>query len=407
MQALGESIFGPSLPSPAGDPRHVLLELSDYLGSTHAALDAQTGEVVEMATYQAQGAIESDYRPERWGAFREELKFTGKEEDIELGIDYFGARYYHPRLGRWMSPDPLTIHRLAAARNPYSYVHGQLLSEVDPAGLAGQPDQDPDARDRNGCIGDDETCGIRREAGGTGTVTIPDVTIVGQVPGDSEPQWLTDYMLSGTWEEEPYETGDEWEDLEQSLLSTLEDVGGAIVDAALSIPLYLLGEPNTTSLEPTDAGYAIHGGQRALNDTDQLISIAEQEVTGALVGKTFSLVTRGELRPVTAEASHLCIPPDCPCFAAGTAVQTPSGPRAIESLEVGDLVLSKDEASGEVAPRRVLNRYVTPDTEVMQVELRAGKDEPERITVTPAHPFWVTDKGWVAASALETGDQLL
>jgi len=32
-------------------------------------------------------------------------KFTGKERDAETGNDDFGARYYSPSLGRWLSPD--------------------------------------------------------------------------------------------------------------------------------------------------------------------------------------------------------------------------------------------------------------------------------------------------------------
>jgi len=60
----------------------------------------------------AYGGIESDYRPARWGSFREPYKFSGKEEDIEVGLSYFGARYYSTALGRWMSPDAVTIHDL-------------------------------------------------------------------------------------------------------------------------------------------------------------------------------------------------------------------------------------------------------------------------------------------------------
>ena len=31
--------------------------------------------------------------------------FTGKQRDTEFGNDYFGARYYGSRMGRFMSPD--------------------------------------------------------------------------------------------------------------------------------------------------------------------------------------------------------------------------------------------------------------------------------------------------------------
>ena len=33
-------------------------------------------------------------------------KFNGKELD-ETGLYYYGARYYNPRAGVWMSPDPV------------------------------------------------------------------------------------------------------------------------------------------------------------------------------------------------------------------------------------------------------------------------------------------------------------
>jgi RHS repeat-associated protein len=115
------------------------------LGSTGVVVDWETAELVEKATYMPYGAIESDYRPTRWKSFREEYKFTGKEEDIEVGLTYFGARYYHARLGRFISPDPLTVHMAAADPNPYAYVRGRTMSHVDPFGLAACSKDNTDA----------------------------------------------------------------------------------------------------------------------------------------------------------------------------------------------------------------------------------------------------------------------
>jgi RHS repeat-associated protein len=75
------------------------------------------------------------YRPERWEGFREDYRFTGKEEDVEVGLQYFGKRFYAPLLGRWVSADPLTIHSLGSDLNAYAYVNGQALRGVDPLGL--------------------------------------------------------------------------------------------------------------------------------------------------------------------------------------------------------------------------------------------------------------------------------
>ncbi|HEV8580641.1 MAG TPA: toxin TcdB middle/N-terminal domain-containing protein [Thermoanaerobaculia bacterium] len=124
-----------ALPRAAVTRRHVYLHVADPLGSTSVVLDQDSGELVERATYQAYGALEADFRPARWGAHRAPFKFTGKAEDIEMGLAYFGARYYQPHLGRWLSADPLTIHGLGGDLNPYAYVRGRVMTDVDPLGL--------------------------------------------------------------------------------------------------------------------------------------------------------------------------------------------------------------------------------------------------------------------------------
>jgi RHS repeat-associated protein len=106
------------------------------LGSTSLVVDKATSELVEATTYLGYGARESDYRPGRWEGFREDYGFTGKEEDQEVGLTYFGKRFLSPYLGRWVSADPLGVHRVNHADpNLYAYVHGTVLSYIDPRGL--------------------------------------------------------------------------------------------------------------------------------------------------------------------------------------------------------------------------------------------------------------------------------
>ena len=115
---------------------HVFFELGDHLGLTSVVLDKATSELVERSTFQGYGATESDYRPGRWNAFREDYRFTGKEEDAEVGLTYFGKRYLNAYLGRWISADPLAIHAPGEADlNVYAYVSGSILKNVDPLGL--------------------------------------------------------------------------------------------------------------------------------------------------------------------------------------------------------------------------------------------------------------------------------
>jgi RHS repeat-associated protein len=136
----GRLVSDNTLPSPSQQPLHELLEISDPHGSTSSVIDKETSELVEQITYLANAQTETDYRPARWNAFREGFRYTGKYDDYEVGLVYYGARYFVPGIGRWASADPLTIHTLASDLNPYSFVRGSPFRYVDPIGLDGDAD---------------------------------------------------------------------------------------------------------------------------------------------------------------------------------------------------------------------------------------------------------------------------
>jgi RHS repeat-associated protein len=98
---------------------------ADGLGSIVLATDA-TQIVVERTTYTAFGV------PARQGsAGVQPFAFTGREWDVELGLYYYRARYYDPKVGRFLSRDPLG---LAAGPNPYTYVANRPTNAIDPSG---------------------------------------------------------------------------------------------------------------------------------------------------------------------------------------------------------------------------------------------------------------------------------
>jgi RHS repeat-associated protein len=116
---------------------HTFLSLRDPLGSSAFVVDQDTGELVERTAYLAYGALDVDFRSERWQAPREDVKYTDHWDNAEVGLLYFGARYYSPQLGRFISPDPLAIHGFAGDPNPYAHAFGSPLRYVDPFGLDG------------------------------------------------------------------------------------------------------------------------------------------------------------------------------------------------------------------------------------------------------------------------------
>lgn len=89
------------------------------------------------------------------------------------------------------------------------------------------------------------------------------------------------------------------------------------------------------------------------------------------------------------------------CFAAGTPVMTEFGSKPIESIRVGDRVLSQDVESGELAFKPVLR---TP-TRSSPGSVIVGLAD-DQVRCTPCHPFWVNGKGWTMARDLESADRL-
>jgi hypothetical protein len=86
------------------------------------------------------------------------------------------------------------------------------------------------------------------------------------------------------------------------------------------------------------------------------------------------------------------------CFVRGTPVWTKIGQRPIETLEVGDLVLSQNVDTGQLSYKPVIGRTVRPPSGIMRISVGG-----EEIQATRGHPFWVAGVGWRMAKEIEGG----
>jgi hypothetical protein len=89
------------------------------------------------------------------------------------------------------------------------------------------------------------------------------------------------------------------------------------------------------------------------------------------------------------------------CLAAGTPVWTIKGPQAIETIRVGDLVLSQHPDTGELTYKPVLRTTLRPPGELICIE--AGG---ELYQTSGGHLFWVAGEGWVKSRDLVSGQVL-
>jgi hypothetical protein len=89
------------------------------------------------------------------------------------------------------------------------------------------------------------------------------------------------------------------------------------------------------------------------------------------------------------------------CFAAGTMVKTIDGPRAIESVQMGDRVLAQNTTTGDLSYQPVVMIHKNEPTPTLR--LKVGDDT---IVATGIHRFWKPGKGWTMARELHAGDPL-
>lgn len=117
--------------------------VSDQLGTARLIFD-QSGSLANVSRHDylpfgedlSAGGRDTDLGFGKTDGARQ--KFTSKERDAETGLDYFGARQYASKQGRFISPDPLQGSGKAAdpqSWNRYVYSLNNPLLFTDPTGL--------------------------------------------------------------------------------------------------------------------------------------------------------------------------------------------------------------------------------------------------------------------------------
>jgi RHS repeat-associated protein len=114
----------------------------DHLGSVNA-VTKENGAVDERRSYDAYGQRRNPEwgqpPPPAWNS-KTTKDFTGHESDEELGLVNMKGRIFDPKLGRFMTTDPVVADLYSGQSfNAYSYVHGNPLTFIDPTGFREDP----------------------------------------------------------------------------------------------------------------------------------------------------------------------------------------------------------------------------------------------------------------------------
>ncbi len=331
------------------------LELLRQRGSTTSrywyTLDGR-GNVVALT--DSTGAVVDRYAYDPYGenlpegtneTIPQQLRYASYWFDAALGWYWVGARSYDPE-GRWMQPDPSQADGLRT----YVYADDDPVDETDALGLGG-------------------ICDVPLFGGAACAVGALAHGAYDLIAGD-DIKTLQDKHKSGV------------------------DKFLAVVDLTSNVLIFV-----------PIFGESVEGAKLAVNVAVKVGShIITREVKyDTAVGIVKQLARRGARGAVEGAAEACAL-----CFPAGTLVATSHGMHAIDTLRIGDTVLSENPTTGKVEAEAVQAVIADPVSPLIAVDLSDGS----AITVTADHPFWldgglmVGKAGWIQAGDLVLGDRL-
>lgn len=330
-------------------------KLSYYLTDGHGSVRAlvnENGKVTDKYTYDAFGNLISST-----GRTENDYLFAGEQFDPITGLYYLRARYMNPSVGTFISmdsysgsiDDPVSLHK-------YLYANSNPVMYSDPSG---------------------------NFAVLAGTLVMTAVSNYAQSEHDQAVLKLGMKIISG--------------------LSVLKDVINTVQSAFAN------------ELEGGALWAAILCGTVSSILCNFSCAIIELEAAGAIFAVGIGIiaicigeaVSRGDAESAidrTVQLISVIFSMFNPsCFTGDTPVYTDDGLVCIENIQVGDEVWAYNPETGETELKEVLNVWIKETDEILHVSTSDG----ETIDTTTNHPFYVDEKGWVAAGDLEIGDTLV
>ncbi|RHX84748.1 TIGR04388 family protein [Leptospira stimsonii] len=171
------------------------------------------------------------------------------------------------------------------------------------------------------------------------------------------------------------------------------DVMGLIHNEAYPDPTK--ATPNTALQDAIHDSPAVYGTANTSNTSNSVLNqfLGQANIyLNNLVGNAF-----GEFSYVDSNGNLVFQQ----CFVAGTLVHTKRGLVPIETIQVGDEVLSYNESGETTEYNRVLKTYIREAESIYRLTYENGRV----IETTASHPFQIANKGWVEVKDLKVGDR--
>ncbi len=335
--------------------------------------------------------------------------FVGGTKDADTGLTHLGAREYDPRIGRFISVDPLMDLVDPQQMHGYTYGNNNPTTLSDPTGL--RPDGACGGSNSNQCNGDNET--FTQDNNGNWdyhSETKDYEPTANDVASDASKENAALAFISDTvhsyfdkqseaarWMEQfwkNYQPKDYQGDQSRAMSAIAEAVNTCFDMGCPDELTYFFWDAQMAGVA---SEYGIFDGVGG--------SAGAARGAGTAARKPINL---GEYPGSTGRLWNRLF--GCKkCFLAGTDVLMADGStKNIEDVEIGDEVLATDPYSGESGPRKVTRLIRTEDDKQFNTLSIATEDGVEQLTATHEHPFWSpSEKAWIAAGDLTPDMTLL
>ncbi|WP_303804257.1 polymorphic toxin-type HINT domain-containing protein [Ruminococcus flavefaciens] len=363
-------VYGIGLISQQTDTETLFYHFNN-IGNTEAVTNL-SGTIVATFAYGPYGELKS---PNKYGIM---FLFNGEYgvSTDENNLCYMRARYYNPEIKRFINQD-VVIGSIdnSPSLNRYAYVQGNPISYVDPFGLSPGLGWDFWGHMALSLLGN------------LMAIPTPITMIIGAAAIIANTAWYAsegDYFGAITSAVSVFGCG-------------FQALSAAKAAGAVSISCkFITGLKYASCVSDIALGaYDIYQVGKNVYD---LASRGELTL-GAVLGSTFQVVMDavqigGGINGLSEKVSY--------CFVEGTPVETEDGQKPIEEIKEGDMVLSEDPTTGEVAYKTVLKTYENETTELVHVHVNG-----DEIKATPSHYFYSVQFGWTKAADLRAGDVLV
>jgi RHS repeat-associated protein len=345
----------------------------DWIEST-AVTTSAAGALSTRMAYVPYGGI---YEPGVSGPDDFRLKFQQKELDEDIDLYYFDARYYDAATGRFITPDSQLGSDLTDidTLNRFAFALNNPATLIDPTGHAVWEN----------IVG--ALVGVAEIVLGVAIDVLSD--------GALEP--LANVFISAGTNGLMYSATTSSSNFSWSQYG-IQQAEGALFG--------LIPGGNLIAGETRTALAAAETAERAA-------TIGAREEAGALAAESqgLALAARSEARLSAREAelgAEDLAKEDIPClasFPAHTTVWTGAGALPIAALGMGDGVLSRNfiDATRSTQPVTYVRQRETTDFVAMCLTGDGGSDD---LVLTPNHPLFTQERGWVAARDVEAGERV-